>query len=203
MTNSVGIVRSDIVSQSVGAYSDSYFGGQMRDAMKVLKAKQTKDIAGLSAKDTVLYLGQGGFDTHSNQVDANGDNDLGSILGDMASNLAVLVQDLKTVGLYDDSVILLFSEFGRTVYENGTQGSSTVGTDHGHGSNTFVFGGAVQGGVVGDAPTMSSIADPDYNALQPTTDFRNIFGDIFRWMGIAPGDAFDDPSYAYSGLGIF
>ena len=107
------------------------------------------------------------------------------------------------MGVADKTVVVLYSEFGRTCYQNGTPGQPSVGTDHGHGSNTLVFGGPVSAGVVGASPSASELRDSDYNAVLPKVDFRDIFSDVLRWLGVTPGEIFDDPSYHSSALGLF
>lgn len=196
INSAIATVETNIAKQTVGNYSETYFGAQVADVMRVLKAKKHEKVDNLTGKTTLMYLGKGGFDTHSDQ---NGEEGLAGLLTDLASNLATLVTDLKANSLYNDTVVFLFSEFGRTNHENGTTGASTVGTDHGHGSNTVVFGGAVRGGVIGTPPSLSELQD-DYDALVPTLDYRDIVSSILDWAGIRAEDVFN---YSPNRLDLF
>ncbi|MBX7137947.1 MAG: DUF1501 domain-containing protein [Oligoflexia bacterium] len=209
MHNALATVRRDISSQSVGNnsagnYSEGGLGPNFRDAAKILKAKVTSSAFGQQDKDTLLLLAQGGYDTHSDQNAVGADSGaLANSLGDLASNLAVFYKDLEGFGALNNTVIVLYSEFGRTLYENGTNGETTVGTDHGHGNHTMVIGGAVSAGVLGHTPGSSELRDNDYNALVPSTDFRDIFSDILVWLGVGPSSIFTENGYTHSELGIF
>ena len=200
MHNVVSVLRSDIAVQKVGdnaagSYSKDGIGPNVSDAAKVLKAKSVSREFGQQDKDTIIYLNQGSYDTHSDQL--NTSSGLPALLADLGDNLAVLVEDLKINRQWDRTVILVFSEFGRTNFENKT------GTDHGWGSNTFVLGGGIRAGVLGDAPSTAELLDEDTNALVPTTDFRRIWGDILGWLGVDPSSILDEPGFSYSPLGIF
>ena len=77
---------------------------------------------------------------------------------------------------YSDTVILVMSEFGRTVQENGN-----AGTDHGHGNVTWVMGGSVQGGkVYGQWPGLSGNELYEGRDLAVTTDFREIVATVLQ-----------------------
>ena len=202
----VSVLRTDISLQQVGNnasgnYSEQGVGPSFRDAAKVLKAKTSSSVFGQRDKDTIIYLNQGGYDTHSNQLDPDGG--LPQLIAGLGNNLAVLVDDLKSFGVWGNTVILVFSEFGRTNFENGTYGDLTVGTDHGWGNTTFALGGSIQAGVLGDAPSSAELLDTDTNALVPSIDFRRIWGDILSWLGANPSSILDEEGFVYSRLGIF
>jgi uncharacterized protein (DUF1501 family) len=208
MRDTLATVKRSIINQPVGKnkagdYSDNSIGGSLKDAARVLKSKKFSPDQSAQNKDTLILLGQGGYDTHSNQNSRDSSSSLAGNLDQLAKNLAVFWVDLELSGMLNDTVIVVYSEFGRTVYQNGTPGSETVGTDHGHGSSTMVLGGGIVGGVVGNAPTTSELRDEDYNALRPTTDFRDIFSDVFVWLGIDPRAIFNDSSYSRRSLGLF
>ena len=85
-------------------------------------------------------------------------------------------------------LMLTFSEFGRRVKENFSQG-----TDHGVAGPVFLYGSPVAGGVIGDHPSLS---DLDKGDLKPATDFRRLYAGIARdWMEVDPavvvGDEFE------------
>lgn len=195
-------VRTDITSQTVGSnsagnYNSSPIGNGLRDAAKVLKAKESAPSLGGSSKMTAIYLTHGGYDHHSSIVSS-----FTAQAGALASNLAVFINDLKAINVWNKTTIVLFSEFGRTCHENGTAGQPTVGTDHGWGSTTLVLGGSVRPGAYGAIPTVNELIDGDINALIPTTDYRDIFSEIFQWLGVPPKEIFDEPSYTVNPIGI-
>jgi uncharacterized protein (DUF1501 family) len=86
--------------------------------------------------------------------------------------------------------VLLFSEFGRTVAENGS-----AGTDHGTSGPVFLAGPKVRGGLVGATPSLLDL-DPKFGDLRTTIDFRRIYATILDdWLGLrskqALGGAFE------------
>jgi len=124
----------------------------------------------------VVYLQLGGFDTHSNEkpVHAN----LMSQLGD---SLAAFQSDLQGHGLANQVLLMAFSEFGRRVAENGSQG-----TDHGAAGPMFVVGASVKGGLYGDHPDLSQL---DQGDLRHTVDFRSVYATLIEdWLGAPSQD---------------
>lgn len=114
----------------------------------------------------VAFVALGGFDTHVNQ---------GAAKGQLANHLKVLGQGLADLatGLGDDyknTVIIVMSEFGRTVKENGNGG-----TDHGHGNVMWILGGRVRGGkVYGRMPELDDEKLFERRDLPVNTDFRSV-----------------------------
>ena len=108
-------------------------------------------------KIQLAFFALGGWDTHANQ---------GAGSGQLANRLAPLVQRLGP--LFDDTTVVVMSEFGRTARENGNGG-----TDHGHGNVMWVMGGNVAGGkVAGDWQGLGDAALNENRDLPVTTDFR-------------------------------
>ncbi len=131
-------------------------------------------IAGLIARGfgtRVFYVSLGGFDTHAGQAPAHA-----KLLTELADSVAAFFRTLKGTG-HDRRVRLMtFSEFGRRVDENGSQG-----TDHGAASCLFVTGPSVKGGVVGKHP---SLKDLDVGDLKYHTDFRRVYAtQLDGWLG--------------------
>jgi uncharacterized protein (DUF1501 family) len=120
----------------------------------------------------VAFLALGGWDTHVSQ---------GAAQGQLAAHLAQLAQGLSGFANalgpeYQDTVVLVISEFGRTVKENGNGG-----TDHGHGNVMWVMGGPVRGGkVYGRWPGLATSALYQERDLAVTTDFREPIGAVLR-----------------------
>lgn len=130
-------------------------------------------LAGLMRNDPniqLAFVALGGWDTHANQGAAGGQ--LANRLMPLGQGLAVLADRLGP--LFDDTVVVVMSEFGRTARENGNGG-----TDHGHGNVMWVMGGTVRGGkVYGD---WEGVADEKLNEgrdLPVTTDFRSVLAQI-------------------------
>ncbi len=130
-------------------------------------------VAGLIAKGfgtRIFYVNMDGFDTHAGQAPAHN-----GLLTDLADSIANFFRTLKQSGDADRVRLMTFSEFGRRVQENGSQG-----TDHGAASCLFVAGPSVKGGVVGKHP---SLADLDAGDLKYHTDFRRIYAtQLDTWL---------------------
>jgi uncharacterized protein (DUF1501 family) len=111
------------------------------------------------------------FDTHVMQADTHA-----RILTYTSDHIAAFVHDMARIGRGDDVSVLVFSEFGRRVAENGNRG-----TDHGTAGPVFVAGAKVRGGNYGAMP---SLTDLDDGNMRFTTDFRRVYATMIRsWMG--------------------
>ena len=133
--------------------------------------KQLKTIAQMIAAglDTsVYYASITGFDTHVNQLQAHERQ-----LKQVDAALSALVKSLKEQHVWNDTLIMVFSEFGRRVKENGSRG-----TDHGSGNQVFLLsGGLKQQGFYNAMPDLSKLQDGDI-AMQ--MDFRRIYASILK-----------------------
>lgn len=136
---------------------------------------QAARLAALIRRDTGIRLaviGLGGWDTHVNQ---------GNHRGQLANRLRPLGEGLASFArgsgdAWRDTIVVVLSEFGRTVRENGNGG-----TDHGHGNVIWVLGGAVKGGrIYGDWPGLAPGQLYQKRDLAVTTDFRTALGTIFE-----------------------
>ena len=138
-------------------------------------AGEAQRLAGLMARDPniqLAFLSLGGWDTHANQGSTRGL--LSRNLQPLGEGLAALVQRLGPI--YQKTAIVVLSEFGRTVTENGNQG-----TDHGHGNVVWLLGGSLRGGqVYGQWPGLDESDLYQERDLAVTTDFRNVIGTIFK-----------------------
>jgi uncharacterized protein (DUF1501 family) len=122
----------------------------------------------------VYYVSQGGFDTHFGQKNAHP-----GLMAEWSQAAKAFHDDLVRLKQDDRVLLLTFSEFGRRVKENFSQG-----TDHGVAGPVFAYGTPVKGGVIGDHP---SLTDLDKGDLKPATDFRNVYAGVARdWMGVDP-----------------
>jgi uncharacterized protein (DUF1501 family) len=105
------------------------------------------------------------------------------MLDDLAHSLAAFAQDLGSD--FDRTVVLVMTEFGRRVAQNGS-----LGTDHGRGSVMLAMGGAIAGGrILLRDDTWPGLAPENLESgidLPVTTDFRNVFAELLtRHMGLA------------------
>ena len=116
--------------------------------------------------------GIGGFDTHANQAANHG-----ALLRELAESTLAFVDDLNHDRLLESVLVMTFSEFGRTLSENGRRG-----TDHGAAAPIFMVGGRVKGGLWGAHPSLSDLeADsPKYH-----TDFRRVYATVLeQWLNL-------------------
>jgi uncharacterized protein (DUF1501 family) len=123
----------------------------------------------------VFYCDHGSFDTHAGQNPIHA-----SLWSDLNKGLEVFMADLRAHDKSDNVIVLIFSEFGRRVRDNGS------GTDHGAAGVTFVLGEKVKGGHYGDMPSLDArkLVQGDLN---PNMDFRGIYSTILdRWLRLDP-----------------
>jgi uncharacterized protein (DUF1501 family) len=119
----------------------------------------------------VFYTLQGGYDTHADQLSRHP-----GLLSELAGAVRAFLDDLTAARLADRVVVLLFSEFGRRVAENGS------GTDHGTAGPVFLAGGALRPGLVGPAPSLLDLDDGD---LKVGLDFRRVYATVLDdWLGL-------------------
>lgn len=141
-------------------------------------AQWLKNIAQVHLADfgtRVLYtsLNPGTFDTHANQSAM-----LTKLWHEVTSAVHTFYHDLKEHDANQEVVILMFTEFGRRVQENGS------GTDHGSGGVAFVVGDAVEGGLYGEYPSLE-YGKLDEGDLQWNNDFRCTYATLLeQWMGL-------------------
>ena len=118
----------------------------------------------------VTYQGNN-FDTHVQQADLHS-----RLLMYTADAVRGFIEDVKRLGRGDDVALMIFTEFGRRVEENGS-----LGTDHGTATPMFIVGKGVKGGLYGRPP---SLTDLDDGNLKMTTDFRRVYATMIdEWLG--------------------
>lgn len=116
------------------------------------------------------FVAVGGWDTHANQ--GNGAGQLANRLRPLADGLTALARELGPA--FNDTVIVVMSEFGRTFRENGNGG-----TDHGHGNAMWLLGGNVRGGAIyGQWPGIDDKSLNEGRDLAVTTDFRTVLATV-------------------------
>jgi uncharacterized protein (DUF1501 family) len=158
----------------------SPMGGRLRDiALLIHGGFETR----------VFYTGYGGFDYHSGQVARHN-----NLLLELDASLAAFKQDLTTQGVWNDTVIVIISEFGRRNFENGS-----AGTDHGHGNVVFVIGPNVHGGMYGGI----TAANLDDNYLGYDTDFRDVYRNLIgSHLQVNPEPLFPEEQPLKTTLGV-
>ena len=136
---------------------------------------EARRMAGLMRdKFNIGFIDVGGWDTHVNQGNAQGQ--LANLLTSLGQGLAGFADQMGPA--WNQTVVFVLSEFGRTFRENGTHG-----TDHGHGSVHWILGGAVSGGrIVGDQVAIASNTLNQNRDLPVLTEYRRLLGGIFRHM---------------------
>ena len=122
----------------------------------------------------VYYTLQGGYDTHSAQLNTHS-----QLLFELATASKAFLDDLAAAKLADRVALLMFSEFGRTVSENGSSG-----TDHGTSGPVFLAGPAVKPGLAGTMPSLVDL-DPKVGDLRTSVDFRRVYASVLNdWLGL-------------------
>jgi uncharacterized protein (DUF1501 family) len=144
-------------------------------------------VAGAMARSIgtrVFYVTTGGFDTHSGQNVNGVGGAYYNLMATLNDGVFAFYNDLRSQGLLEDTLVLSFSEFGRRISENGSQG-----TDHGSASVMMAIGGRVNGGFYGTAPNLN--LDPGNPTLENKaadvryeTDFRSVYAQVLdSWLG--------------------
>ena len=141
-------------------------------------AQNLKAIAQVMFADLgtrIFYTQYGSFDTHASELDAHS-----RLWQDVSTGVADFMDDAAEHGRGDDFVMLLYSEFGRRIRDNGS------GTDHGSGGVAFLIGDSVAGGMHGEYPSLAE-ADQLNGDLRFNNDFRSTYSTILdQWLGIEP-----------------
>jgi len=136
----------------------------------------------------IFYCDHSTFDTHAGQNPGHG-----NLWKAVSEGIDAFMADLREHNKADNVIMLLFSEFGRRVHDNGS------GTDHGAGGVAFVLGEKVKGGHYGEMPSMKAehLVQGDLN---PNMDFRSIYSTILdKWLGLNPAPivngTFEKPAF--------
>ena len=166
------MIGADILSSANSEYSssieydDNPISNNLKDIAKVI----------FSDVGTKIYYAQhGSFDTHAGELINHAKlwKDLSLALGDF-------FDDLKEHNREEDVTVLLFSEFGRRIEDNGS------GTDHGSGGNAFLLGGSLKGGFYGEQPSLE-LSDQVEGDMKYNNDFRSIYATLLdQWLGVDP-----------------
>lgn len=154
-------------------------------------------LLGANLGTRVITIHWGSFDTHGHEISQQDPQ-----LIELSRALSAFLADLKTRGIDNRVSVLVFSEFGRRVAENGSQG-----TDHGAGGLMLLAGSPVKGGFASPFPGLSTL-DQTGDLLVPT-DFRSVYQEtIAQWLGgdpaaVLPGGPFPGITRYDGGTGLF
>ena len=152
-----------------GSYPATELATHLRLIARLVKA-------GAGAR--VYYARQGGYDTHAAQAPAHH-----QLLSALSGAVSAFLKDLAAAKLADRVAVLCFSEFGRTVRDNGSGG-----TDHGTAGPVFLAGEKVNGGLVGETPSLLDL-DPVHGDLKVGIDFRRVYATLLEdWLGLRGKD---------------
>jgi uncharacterized protein (DUF1501 family) len=147
-------------------YPDFQFAAMLRMIAQLIRAD-------LGIRIFYTELGgnePGGFDTHAAQALNHG-----ALLEQLSESIAGFVKDLKRDKSLDRVLLVTFSEFGRTVLENGRRG-----TDHGAAQPLFLVGGGLRGGIIGRNPSLGEL---DGGGQKSHTDFRRVYATVLdHWL---------------------
>ena len=143
-------------------YADTAIAQSLRGMAQVI-------LKGLGTR--VLYTSQGGYDTHANQVPVQT-----PLLSELSVGIGDFFADLREHDAADNVMMLVFTEFGRRVKDNGS------GSDHGSGGASYIIGQPVNGGMYGEYPSLKAEDQLDGD-LHFNVDFRSVYSTIVdKWL---------------------
>jgi uncharacterized protein (DUF1501 family) len=155
---------SEAVRQAAARYRPrvAYPDDPFADSLRALAALINSDVGG-----RVLSTSLGGFDTHNSEKNRHD-----TLMRRFDAGLGAFLDDLQSSEAGRNTVVMVFSEFGRRVAENGSRG-----TDHGTAGPMFVAGAKVKGGLHGAHPSLTKL---DKGDLIFHTDFRSVYGAVIE-----------------------
>jgi uncharacterized protein (DUF1501 family) len=163
---------ADILSVAPEKYSSTveYGGSSVAQYMRNIVQVITADLGVRILYTTAPY---NSFDTHAGELVAHA-----KLWTDVSQTVSDFYQDLKEHDATENVVLLLFTEFGRRVHDNGS------GSDHGSGGVAFVVGDSVQGGLHAEYPSLApeKLLDGD---LRFNNDYRGLYATLLEdWLGL-------------------
>ena len=166
---------------SVGSYRPAvtYPNNGLGQALQAVAGAM---VSGIGTR--VFFVQTGGYDTHAGQNTNQANGAYTQLMATLNDGLFAFYNDLTRQGLFNDTMVLQFSEFGRRINENGS-----AGTDHGAASVMMLLGGAVRGGIYGTAPNLRFTPDNptlenNWQDVKYETDFRSVYSKVIdSWLG--------------------
>lgn len=158
------LIRKAVARRPATQFPNSDLGRQL---------SMIASMIGAGLKTRVYYASMGSFDTHAGQGGPQGRH--AQLLGQFSQAVRAFYAELKAQRNDARVLSMAFSEFGRRVAQNQSQG-----TDHGTAAPMFLFGPMVRAGMAGEHPSMKALDDGD---LKYTVDFRSVYAGILEsWM---------------------
>ena len=146
-------------------YADNPIAKSLKDVARV-------HLAGLGTR--IFYTAHAGYDHHANELNTHP-----GLLRDLSGAIMDFFQDLRDHDAADEVSMLVFTEFGRRMRDNGS------GTDHGSGGGAFIIGENVKGGLYAEYPSLNPSDWLKGEDLDWKIDFRGIYGTMLdQWMGL-------------------
>ena len=178
---------ADILNTAPEQYSSGVEYGTDTVAQYMRNISQVH-LAGFGSRVLYTTAPYNSFDTHAGEMVAHG-----KLWTETSNAIADFYADLSEHGASDNVTLLVFTEFGRRVHDNGS------GTDHGSGGVAFVVGDAVKGGLYGEYPSLApdKLLEGD---LHYNNDFRSVYSTLIdKWLGLDPnaivGGAFEQMAF--------
>ena len=179
-TSQAAFATLDRVAQ-VGSYAPAatYPNNGLAQALRMVAGAMVKGVG-----TNVFWVQTGGYDTHASQNPNAANGAYSTLMTTLNDALFAFYTDLQNQGLLNDTLVLQFSEFGRRIAENGSQG-----TDHGAAGLMMALGGSVKGGLYGTAPNLRVGADNptlenNSGDVRYETDFRSVYARVVdSWLG--------------------
>ena len=169
-TGTDALKGADILRTRTAGYSSTIEYAETPIAQN-LKGIAKTHLAGLGTR--IFYTAQAGYDTHSGQMPVQT-----QLLSELAQGINDFFADLREHDASQEAVMLVFTEFGRRVKDNGS------GTDHGSGGAAFVIGDEVSGGMQGVYPSLREEDQLDGD-LHFQVDFRSVYATLAeKWLGL-------------------
>ncbi len=178
---------ADILNTAPEQYSSGVEYGTDTVAQYMRNIAQVH-LAGFGSRVLYTTAPYNSFDTHAGEMVAHA-----KLWTETSNAIADFYADLSEHGASDNVTLLVFTEFGRRVHDNGS------GTDHGSGGVAFVIGDAVKGGLYGEYPSLApdKLLEGD---LHYNNDFRSVYSTLIdKWLGLDPnpivGGAFEQMAF--------
>ena len=164
---------ADILKQAPAVYSSEVEYADNSIA-KSLKDVARTHLAGLGTR--IFYTNHGGYDHHANENKTHP-----QLLTELSGAVSDFFQDLRDHDAAEEVTMLVFTEFGRRMRDNGS------GTDHGSGGGAFIIGDRVNGGLYSEYPSLDPARWLHGEDLDWTIDYRGIYSTILdQWLGLDP-----------------
>lgn len=132
-------------------------------------------LVSAGAPTRVWSVSLGGFDTHADEKGSQA-----ILLGVVSQGISKFMSQMRATNRAKDVVVLVYSEFGRRV-----RGNASDGTDHGTSGPVFLLGERVKGGFYGEQPSLNNLKNDD---LAVTTDFRDIYASVLEKVLSTPAE---------------